>query len=144
MAWRSSPPVRPFHIHCETQARRKEITFLNNIYGIMNHDINTVAYVLERTLNRDFKPRNSSFIGGHYLASSEDWNEEFKLMENFNEIEDAWDFPAFKEYPLILQVSLSKQQTTDYLHQVENTIEQITDLKITLLEKYENKNEGKS
>jgi hypothetical protein len=111
------------------------MTFFSNTYGIANTNMEAAAHILGQALHRTFKLHDSDFIGEHYVARSEDWNESFDVSENFNPIEEEWDFVNFKEYSIIFQVSLSERTIGD-LQQIEKDIEKIANLKIMLLEKY--------
>jgi hypothetical protein len=112
------------------------MTLFSNIYGVARTNIDASAQILEHTLNVTFEPHDSSFLGEYYLAYSEDQKERFELTANFNPIEEEWDFPALKEYTLILQISLSKR-SVDRLQEVEKILDTISDMKMILIRKYE-------
>ena len=106
---------------------------LNTIYGITNTDMKTAAHILEQALHRTFELHDSDFVGEHYVARSEDRNEKFDVSENFNQIEEEWSFSAFKDYPLILLMTL-REGTVSRIEQIQALIMNIANLKITLLE----------
>jgi hypothetical protein len=119
----------------------RNMAFFSSIYGIANTKMETAAPILGQALQRTFKLHDSDFIGEHYVARSEDWNEIFDVSENFNPIEEEWDFANFQEYSIIFQVSLS-ERTIEDLQQIEKDIEKIANLKIMLLEKYTDEDEN--
>ncbi|MBA2285160.1 MAG: hypothetical protein H0W02_06745 [Ktedonobacteraceae bacterium] len=77
-----------------------------DLYGILDTDIDAVAATLASALEVAFNPHDSSYWGEYYLAHTEDYKEKLSLKENFNKMEEDWNEPEFKDYPLILEANL--------------------------------------
>ena len=105
-----------------------------DLYGLLGIDIDTAATLLTETLQVSFDPHDSDFWGEYYLAHNEDWTEEISLKENFNKMEDEWNNPEFKDYPLTLEVS---SQSMSRAREVEESLSKMPEAKITLLRRKE-------
>jgi hypothetical protein len=105
-----------------------------DLYGILNADIDTMAYLLEKALKVSFKPHDSDFWGEYYLARNEDWSEQFSLKENFNQMEEDWNEPDFKDYPLTLEISV---ESTARTREIETNLTKVSGTKIVLLRRNE-------
>lgn len=83
------------------------MTDVADLYGLSGRDIERGALLLSQMLGLSFHAQESSFWGDYYLAHNGDWSEQLRLLENFNQLANAWNKPAFQKYPLILDVSVS-------------------------------------
>ncbi len=83
------------------------MTDVFDIYGFLERDIDVEMRVLSDALEVSFVPHESTFLGDYYLARSDDWKEQLRLKENYNQIENDWSRPEFQKYPLLLEVSVT-------------------------------------
>jgi hypothetical protein len=75
-------------------------------YGIDGTDVDTAAQVLSGYLQVNFELASNDVWGTAYRARSEDRQEIWTLMGNFNEVEQEWREPDFQQLPLILIVEV--------------------------------------
>ena len=107
-----------------------------DLYGIPGTDMDTAAQLLPGVLGLPLEPHESSYWGDYYLARSENRKEKFTLKENYNLMEEDWNRSDFKQYPLLLEVSISSN-TMKRAKELENRLKQTMQEKIVLLEREE-------
>jgi hypothetical protein len=112
------------------------MTDIFDLYGITDTDIDTAAQILPVALGLPFEPHDSSYWGEYYVTRSENREEKFTLKENYNQMEEDWNEPAFKQYPLLLEVSLSNN-TLERAKELEKNLMQLMEHKILLLKRSE-------
>jgi hypothetical protein len=110
------------------------VTSIFGLYGITSIDINAAARILQDALNMPFESYESSFWGGYYVTRDEQRGETISLKENFNQAEQEWNWPAFEQYPLTLEVSL-RDSTVERSHEIEAQLMQVPNLPITFLQR---------
>jgi hypothetical protein len=110
------------------------MTDVFDIYGLAERDIDAEALALSQSLSLSFQPHESSFWGDYYLARSADWKEQIRLLENFNDMKNAWNKPEFQKYPLILEVSVTSPARA---HEIEKSLLNAKGLKAVLLRRKE-------
>ncbi|MBA3874620.1 MAG: hypothetical protein H0X30_36285 [Anaerolineae bacterium] len=81
-----------------------------DLYGFHSGDLNQIATKLEAILNISWVARHSSFIGD-YFEFGEPRGEIFTLQTNFDDYEDDWMEPKFKEYLVLLYISNTMRST---------------------------------
>ena len=111
------------------------MTDIFDLYGITDTDIDTAAQILPEALGIAFEPHDSSFWGEYYLARRGDYGdyeEEFILMDNYNQMEEDWNEHAFQQYPLLLEVAIN-DNTTNRAKELEERLKQVMGEKLVLL-----------
>jgi hypothetical protein len=112
------------------------MTKVFDLYGITDTDIDTAAQILPDALGMPFEPHDSSYWGEYYLARCGNYEEEFILKENYNQMEEDWNKPDFQQYPLLLDVVI-RGNTVDRAKELEQQLKQVLGTKIDLLEREE-------
>ncbi|GCE06764.1 hypothetical protein [Dictyobacter aurantiacus] len=107
-----------------------------DLYGITDTDIDTAARLLPDALGLPFEPHESSFWGDYYSVRTENYDEHFSLKENYNVMEEDWNWSQFKHYPLMLEVSIDGK-TMKRARELEARLLQTMGKKIILLKRVE-------
>lgn len=103
-----------------------------DLYGITDTDIDTAAQILPEALGIAFEPHDSSFWGEYYCTQSKNYEEEFILKDNYNQMEEDWNEHAFQQYPLLLEVAIN-DNTTNRAKELEERLKQVMGEKLVLL-----------
>jgi hypothetical protein len=82
------------------------LLLITDTYGIDGTDVDTAAQVLSDILQVNFELASNDVWGTAYIARSEDRQEIWTLMGNFNEVEQEWRETKFQQFPLILTVEV--------------------------------------
>lgn len=113
------------------------MTDMVDLYGMLDDNIDAASIILAKLLTIPFEPHDSDFWGEYYVTRNEDRTEKFSLKENFNIMEDDWNEPNFKDYPLTLEVSLTGPNAVTRARELEERILKTQDIKIALLNREE-------
>jgi hypothetical protein len=84
-----------------------------DLYGLLSNDIERLANDLEHILGIQWSSRHSLYLGDYYKSGGREEN--FILQYNFNDLEEEWIAPDFKEYPILLYVTSTRASEIETL-----------------------------
>jgi hypothetical protein len=108
------------------------MTDIFDLYGITDTDLDTAAQILPNAIEMPFEPHDSSYWGEYYCTQSENYEEEFILKDNYNQMEEDWNELDFQQYPLLLEVVI-RGNTVDRAKELEERLKQVMGEKVVLL-----------